>query len=106
MGLQLHEQETICRFNQEEQTMIIYTAYPPMMRKLSECPEYIKIREDRMDGKAIAMIFRADKKLLTLRTKIPVRKELTEEEKEKLSERLAKMRSKRKISLRNKEVIV
>ena len=94
MGLPLHEQETIIRFNQEEQTMIIYTAYPPMMRKLSECSEYTKIREDRMEGKVIAMIFRADKKLLTLRTKKPVGRKLSEEEREKAIERLAKARFK------------
>ena len=106
MGLLLCEQEFIIRFNQEEQAMEIYTAYPPMMRKLSECPEYTKVREDKMEGKVIAMVFKANKRLLLLRTKIPVRKEMTEEEKEKLSERLAKMRSKRKISLRNKKMTV
>ena len=74
--------------------MIIYTAYPPMMRKLSECSEYTKIREDRMEGKVIAMIFRADKKLLTLRTKKPVGRKLSEEEREKAIERLAKARFK------------
>lgn len=92
MGLPLHEQETIIRFNQEEQTMIIYTAYPPMMRKLSECSEYTKVREDRMDGKVIAMIFRADKKLLTLRSKKVVGRKKTNEERERAKEYLQKAR--------------
>ena len=94
MGLLLCEQESIIRFNQEEQAMEIYTAYPPMMRKLSECPEYTKVREDKMDGKVIAMIFRADKKLLTLRTKKVVGRKLSEEEREKAIERLTKARFK------------
>ena len=92
MGLSLYEQETVIRFNQEEKVMEVYTAYPPLMRKLSDCGEYTKIREDKAGGKVIAMYFRADKKLLTLRTKRVVGRKKTEAEKEKAKEYLQKWR--------------
>lgn len=92
MGVPLSEQETVIRFNKEEQAMEIYTAYPVLMRKLSNSAEYTKVREDRVDGKVIAMYFRADKKLLTLRTKRVVGKKKSEEEKEKAKEYLKKAR--------------
>lgn len=94
MGVSLHEQETVIRFNKEEKTMEVYTAYPSLMRKLSNSAEYTKVREDRSDGKVIAMYFRADKKMLTLRTKRATRRAMTEEEKEVVRQRMLDLRSK------------
>ena len=45
MGLSRLEQETIIKFNAEEKGIEIYTAYPPMMRKLANSPDYEKVRE-------------------------------------------------------------
>lgn len=98
MEVPLHEQETVIRFNKEEQMMEIYTAYPVLMRKLSNSDEYTKVREDRADGKVVAMYFQADKKLLTLRTKKVAKREMTLEEKETARINLAKINSKRRIT--------
>lgn len=92
MGLTRMEQETVIRYNAEEDFMEIYTAYPPLMRKLAEQPAYEKIREDKFEGEVIAMTFKADKKLITLRSKRKSR-EMTDEERQKVAERFAKARS-------------
>jgi len=94
MGLSRLEQEVVIRFNAEEDFMEVYTAYPPLMRKLEGQPAYTKIHEDKFEGEVIAMTFKADKKLLTLRTKRSTR-EMTEEERKAAGERLKKARSSR-----------
>lgn len=94
MGLSRLEQEVVIRFNAEEDFMEVYTAYPPLMRKLDGQAAYTKIREDNLEGEVVAMTFKADKKLLTLRTKRNTR-EMTEEERKAAGERLKKARSNR-----------
>lgn len=92
MGLSRLEQEVVIRYNAEEDFMEIYTAYPPLMRKLDEQPAYTKIREDKYEGEVVSMTFKADKKLITLRSKRQSR-EMTDEERQKVAERFAKARS-------------
>lgn len=86
MGVSLNQQETIIRYSQGGSIMEIYTTAPPLMRKLSNCKEYTKVREDRAGGKVIAMYFKADKKLLTLRNKKRAVRKMTAAEKEKARE--------------------
>ena len=86
------EQETIIRYNAEEDTMQVYTAYPPLMRRLESQPAYKKVREDMADGEVVAMTFEADKKLITLRAKRKTGREMTDEEREQVATRLAKAR--------------
>lgn len=99
MGLTRMEQETVIRYNAEEDFMEIYTAYPPLMRKLDEQPAYTKIREDKYEGEVIAMTFKADKKLLTLRSKRKTGREMSEEERQKVAERFAKARSEKSFTV-------
>lgn len=69
MGLSLYEQETVITFNRESDDMTVYTANPYTMARLSKLPAYTRVEEDKAGGEVVAMTFKADKKLLTLRTK-------------------------------------
>ena len=93
MGLSLYEQETIINMNREDGEMDIYTADPALMRRLSSIPAYTKTREDKQEGKVIAMTFKADKKLLTLRSERAKGRKLTDEEKAAAVERLKRART-------------
>lgn len=93
MGLSLYEQETIINLNREEGEMDIFTADPALMRRLSSLPAYRKTGERKQEGKVVAMTFRADKKLLTLRGARKV-VELTDEKREELRERGKAIRAK------------
>lgn len=92
MGLTRYEQETVINFNNDEDTMQVYTADPALMRRLKSLPAYECIQKDRQDGKVIAMTFKASKKLLTLRSK-RVKLELTEEQREERRERAKRIRA-------------
>lgn len=87
MGLTLYEQETIINMNREDGEMIIYTADPNLMRRLSKLPAYKKVKEYRNGGKVIAADFKADKRLLFLRGKV-LKIELSDEEKKRRAETL------------------
>lgn len=97
MGLSRLEQETIIKFNAEEAGIEIYTAYPPLMRKLSASPDYKMVKEYKQDGEVIAMDFKAGRNMITIRSKKPAKREMTEEEKQIARERLARMRSKKSL---------
>jgi hypothetical protein len=103
MGLSRLEQETIIKFNAEEEGIEIYTAYPPIMRKLSASPDYTLVKEYKQDGEVVAMDFKAARNMITIRSKKPAKREMTEEEKQALRERLAKTRSGKSSPVNHKE---
>ena len=80
MGLTRYEQETCINYNRDEDFMTVYTAGPALMRRLKKLPAYELVEVSKQDGKVIAMTFKADKKLVLLRSKI-LKVELSEEEK-------------------------
>ena len=98
MKLSLLEQETIITYNAQEDFAEVYTCYPPMIRKLDklaqENPEEWKI----LRGDQIGKTYTCPKSLITLRSKSTPKKELTEEEKEKLAERVRHARETRRLS--------
>lgn len=96
MGLSFYEQETIINLNREEGEMDIFTADPSLMRRLSSLPAYKKTGERKQEGKVVAMTFRADKKLLTLRGERVKGRQLTDEEKAAARERLQKAKAEKK----------
>lgn len=86
------EQETVITWDNSTCMMQIYTADPALMRRLRGLQSYKLIREHRQgDGKVIAAVFEAEKRLLTLRSK-RVKVELTEEQRKERRERLRKAR--------------
>jgi hypothetical protein len=97
MGLSRLEQETVVTFNAAEEGIRIYTAYPPLMRKLASSPEYTLVKEYRQDGEVVAMDFTAARNMITIRSKAPARREMTEEERMAAAERLAEIRSRKSL---------
>ena len=97
MGLSRLEQETVVTFNAAEEGIRIYTAYPPLMRKLASSTEYTLVKEYRQDGEVVAMDFTAARNMITIRSKAPARREMTEEEKMAAAERLAEIRSRKSL---------
>ena len=93
MALTLLEQETVINYNRDEDFMTVYTADPALMRRLKKLPAYELVDECRQDGKVIAMTFKADKSLVTLRGAKKKVKEYTEEEMEELRERGRRIRA-------------
>jgi hypothetical protein len=92
MRLSRCEQEVVINFNAEETTMSIYTADPVWIRKLdrlveSNSREYSFVRQETYKGRVVSKTYLAPKKLLTLRSKTQKR-ELTEEQKKEIAERL------------------
>lgn len=97
MGLSFYEQETIINLNREEGEMDIFTADPSLMRRLSSLPAYTKTGERKNGGQVVAMTFKADKRLLTLRGDRVKRRALTDEEKAAARERMNRLRAENKI---------
>jgi hypothetical protein len=95
MGLSRLEQETVVTFNAAEEGIRIYTAYPPLMRKLASSPEYTLVKEYRQDGEVVAMDFTAGRNMITIRSKAPARREMSEAEKQAVAKRFAESRSRK-----------
>lgn len=65
--LLLNEQETVITFNAEEAHALIYTAYPPMMRKLDK---YCKENPDEwqvLRTDSISKSYKCPKEFITIR---------------------------------------
>ena len=93
MGLSFPEQETVLRWDRSEDSMQVYTADVNLMKRLQSLPAYECIQQDRQGGQIIAMTFKAPKKLCTLRSALPKKKDFTEEELAELRERGKRLRA-------------
>lgn len=100
-GIRLEEQETVVNFYRTDHRMSIYTSDQTMITKLmkllkkseqNEEAGYILVREEKMDGRVVAIEVSAPKHLMSLRT--PKKKrELSDEERQELAERMRKARN-------------
>lgn len=88
MGLSMLEQETVVSWNRAEDEMTVYTADTFLIAKLRERAGYELIREDRQDDQVVAAVFRASKKLVTLRGQRPP---MSAEDREKARERMRRL---------------
>lgn len=96
MRLSRYEQEVVTNFNAAEDTAEIYTADPVWMRKLDKLveqnPEQFKPgRAESCKGEVVAKRYSFPKRFITIRSK-DVKRELTDEQREELAERLSKAR--------------
>lgn len=99
-GIRLEEQETVVSFYRTDHRMSIYTSDQTMITKLmkllkksdqNEEAGYILVREEKMNGRVVAIEVSAPKHLLSLRT--PKKKrELSDEERQELADRMRKAR--------------
>lgn len=88
--LSLLEQETIILFNREEKEADVYTHEPSLIKKLDNlCKTSPDVFVKREDNGAGGITYTLPKKLISIRTPRP-KKELSEEEKNALRERMAK----------------
>ncbi len=100
----LDEQETVIQFNRTDKGATIYTSDTTMMTKLDKLcissPSNYKLdREETEDGKVVGKFYKlADKTRVSFRSK-KVERILTEEERQKLSERARNNFKKNDVSL-------
>ena len=93
MSLTATERETIVTLNDEDETAHVYTAQRSWITKLKRNPAATLLEEGTHDGSAWAR-FELPKGLVSFRS-TRVKRELTEEQREELRERMAKAREAR-----------
>jgi hypothetical protein len=93
MSLTAPERETVITMCDEDDTALIYTAQRPVITKLKKNPAARLIEEGKFDGSAWAR-FEMPADLISYRS-TRVKRELSEEEKEGLRERIAHARAAR-----------
>ena len=100
-GISLAEQETVINFYRTDDRMSIYTSDQTMITKLmkllkkseqNEEAGYILVREEKMNGRVVAIEVTAPKKFLSFKT-MTRKMDLTDEERRALAERLRKARN-------------
>jgi len=101
-GISVSEQETTVNFGRQDDRMDIYTTDQTMITKLlSRVGEnkskskagYLLVRKDTINGRIVGIEVTAPKTFLTLRSKKPERKPMTEEQKKAAADRLRKARN-------------
>lgn len=95
-GMTRQEQETVISFNAAEDTAELYTADPVYIRKMDKLteknPEQFKLgRVETYQGEIVAKRYIFPKRFLSIRSK-DVKRELTEEQRKELAERLKAVR--------------
>lgn len=91
MGIPTNEQETVVQYDRNGDTMTIYTSDSTQMTRLDKI--YKRSREHRQAGEVVAVEYKADKRLLSYRSKI-VKKSLTDEQRAGLSAKMKALREK------------
>jgi hypothetical protein len=91
MGIPVNEQETVITIDRETGEATIYTCDTRYMNRLSKIYEQIDLRND--NGKVVALKFKVPEKLISFRKGI-VKRNLSEEQRKALSERLKAQRKK------------
>lgn len=92
--LSRYEQEVVIGFNAEEDIAELYTADPVWIRKLDKLvkqnPEQFKLdREDKCQGEIVSKRYTFPKRFVSIRSK-DIKRELTDEQRTELSNRLGK----------------
>lgn len=100
-GISLAEQETVINFYRTDDRMSIYTSDQTMITKLcilvektkqNEESAYQLMREEKIDGRVVAIEVSAPKHLMSLR--MPKEKrELTDEERKAMADRMMRARN-------------
>lgn len=93
-GLSRYEQEVTIGFNAAEDTAELYTADSVWMRKLDKLveqnPEQFRLgRTETCKGEVVAKRYSFPKRFITIRSR-DVKRELTDEQRAELAERLSK----------------
>ena len=97
--LTLQEQETSILFDRASDKATIYSADPAVIRRLKRLPAYTLKREDKQGGRVIAATFEADKRIVTLRSALPKKRDWTEEEKTAARNRMQAIRENQNLGI-------
>lgn len=100
MGLSVEEQELHINMMRGDDRFSVYASSTLWINKLdrfaAKNPEWKVERVNKSHGEIVSKEYSAPVKYLLLREKLPPKRELTEEEKEALRERMQKMQEARK----------
>ncbi len=90
--MRLEEQETVINYGRTDDYLTLWTSDQTVMTKIDKLKAWELVKTETSDGKIYAKEYRAPKKLLSFRSKTKTR-ELTEEQRQVLSERMERARS-------------
>ncbi len=96
MGIPVNEQETVIQFSRDSDDAVIWTSDSTIMTKLDKLVDYKnwhKVKVDKIDSEIVAKEYRANKSLISFRSKKSERV-LSEEQRQALSDRLKATRIK------------
>lgn len=83
--MRLEEQETVINYGRTDDYLTLWTSDPTVMTKLDKLEAWELVKTETSGGQIYAKEYKAPKRLLSFRSKI---KELTEEQKKAMAERL------------------
>jgi hypothetical protein len=106
MGISITERETVINFGRNDDLAIVWTSdtmwFTKMDKLIEKNPEEFKCtKEETIDGQVVQKRYEFPKKYVSIRSK-SVKRELTEEQKQKYAERAKKMVEARKRKAQNK----
>ena len=90
--LQVDEQETIILIDRNSNTAKVYSSDTRYRNRFKKLYSDKQVKTYQQDGEIIAEEYEIDKRLITFRSSVPKRRQLSEEEKAELRSRLEKMR--------------
>jgi hypothetical protein len=95
--LQAEEQETIIIIDRNSDTAKLYSSDTRFRNRFRKLYGDRQVKTYSQNGEVVAEEFEVDKRLITFRSAVPKRRELTEEEKAELRERLERIREEKAV---------
>lgn len=95
--LQAEEQETIIIIDRNSDTAKLYSSDTRFRNRFRKLYGDRQVKTYSQNGEVVAEEFEVDKRLITFRSAVPKRRELTEEEKAELRERLERIREQKAV---------
>ena len=69
MSVSLVEQETTINFGRVDEDLVLWTSDKTVMTKIDKLEEWELIKADKINGEVVAKKYKADKRLLTFRSR-------------------------------------
>jgi hypothetical protein len=95
--LQAEEQETIIIIDRNSDTAKLYSSDTRFRNRFRKLYGDRQVKTYSQNGEVVAEEYEVDKRLVTFRSAVPKRRELTEEEKTELRERLERIREQKAV---------
>lgn len=88
----IDEQETVIQFSRSDDICRVYSSDTRMRNRLSKLYADKLARVYRQDGEPVAEEYEIDRRLLSFRKMLPKRREISEDERKELRERMLALR--------------